>query len=344
VKKVRVFIADDSIFMRRVLSDHINKQTDMEVVGTAANGREVLSQVQSLQPDVITMDIEMPGKNGLIALQEVMRHEPTPVIMCSTLTEAGADATILALEIGACDFVAKPKSVTSETVGVALAERTEKIRVVSSASLPKDFKPARTIKSKVRPSNQVLLIAASTGGPKALTTLLQTLPKGMQIPAIIIQHMPAGFTASLATRLNCIGAFKVVEAKEGDRLQAGVAYVIPGGCNFELGKNEEFIRVPADERSLAKPSVDVMFRTAAQYLGNRSLATILTGMGKDGTEGGKLIHEAGGILLGECESSCTVYGMSKAAKEAGIIAGEYSIQDLGSAICALMKGGKRDAA
>lgn len=341
---IKVLVVDDSIFMRRVICDAINNAGDMEVVGTAANGDEVLSQVKVLQPDVITLDIEMPRKNGLIALQEVMKECPTPVVMCSTLTAAGTQATMTALEIGAIDFIAKPEQITSATMELTFKELIPKIRTASKARMTRAVASASRPVLKSVSSNKVLLIASSTGGPKALMTLFETLPKDMQVPCVIVQHMPIGFTKSLAQRLNGAGSFKVREAEDGDKLQPGVALLAQGGMHLEFSCADKLRFNDAPERLGVKPCADYLFESAATHIGDRAVGVILTGMGKDATVGALALKKTGATIFGESVETCTVYGMPRSAKEAGAVDGEFPSHELYMAIMAALQGGKRAAA
>lgn len=337
---IKVLVVDDSIFMRRVLTDAVNQAGDMQVIGTASSGDEVLAQVKALKPDVITLDIEMPRKNGLIALQEVMRECPTPVVMCSTLTAAGTTATMTALEIGALDFIAKPNQITADSLAQTFKELIPKLRVAAGAKLSKVAVSSASPKLVAPPSSKVLVIAASTGGPKALMTLFESFPRDMKIPCLVVQHMPVGFTQSLAQRLNGAGSFRVREAQDGDKLEPGLALLAQGGFHLEL-KNSDTVRFNnAAERLGVKPCADYLFESAAKYLGDHALGVILTGMGKDATDGAKAIKKAGGTILAESADTCTVYGMPRAAKEAGAVDGEFPVHELHMAIIAALKGGK----
>lgn len=341
---IKVLVVDDSIFMRRVICDAINKAGDMEVVGTAASGDEVLAHVRLLKPDVITLDIEMPKKNGLIALQEVMREAPTPVVMCSTLTAAGTNATMTALEIGAIDFIAKPTQITAESMEQTFKELIPKVRTAAQAKMSARKVLGSAPKLKAVSSNKVLLIASSTGGPKALMTLFETLPKEMQVPCVIVQHMPVGFTKSLAQRLEGAGSFKVREAEDGDKLEPGVALLAKGGMHLEFASANSLKFNDAPDRLGVKPCADYLFESGAKYLGERALGVIMTGMGKDATAGALSIKKAGGMILGESAETCTVYGMPRSAKEAGAVDGEFPAHELSMAIVAGLQGGKRAAA
>ena len=341
---IKVLVVDDSIFMRRVICDAINKSGEMEVVGTATNGDEVLNQVRALKPDVITLDVEMPRKNGLIALQEVMGEVPTPVVMCSTLTAEGTQATMMALEIGAVDFIAKPTLITAETMELTFKELISKIRIAAQARTGRRIVSRARPNLKAFPSNKVLLIASSTGGPKALMTLFETLPKGIRVPCVIVQHMPVGFTKSFAQRLNGAGSFVTREAEDGDQLEPGVALLAQGGKHLEFYGAEKLRFNDGPDRLGVKPCADYLFESGAKFLGDKALGVSLTGMGKDGTAGALAIKKAGGTILAESAETCTVYGMPRSAKEAGAVDGEFPAHELHMAIMAALQGGKRAAA
>ena len=344
----RVLVVDDSIFMRRVLSDALNKEADLEVCGVAASGEEVVDKIRDLNPDVVTMDLEMPRKNGLMALKDVMEQAPTPVVMFSTLTSMGADATMIALELGAVDFACKPDVITGETLSKIFLELVPKVRTAATVRLqrvrpPRPARVASTPAPKVS-GQQTLLIASSTGGPKALMTLFETLPKNLMVPCLMVQHMPAGFTRSLAERLDKIGVFKVREAQDGDCIEPGVALLAPGGKHLQVAKGNRVVLNDGPDRNGVKPCADYLFETAAQYLGKDCLVAILTGMGKDGTAGAKALKQRGATVFGEDASTCVVYGMPKAAKDAGVIDAEFPIDQMGTAIAAMLTGGKRASA
>lgn len=339
---IRVLVVDDSIFMRRVLSDAINKEPDLEVCGMASNGNEALAKAKELRPDVVTLDIEMPVRNGLEALRDLMRETPVPVVMLSTLTATGADATIIALELGAVDFACKPESLTQATLATTFSEIVPKIRVAaeSRAKTQPVLEAAITSVQSAKP----LLIASSTGGPGALMTLFRSLPKKMEVPCVIVQHMPIGFTKSLAARLDTVGAFQVVEAQHGDILKPGLAYVAPAGQHLEFAKNCRISLVNGEPRNGVTPAADYMFESAATRMGGNALGVILTGMGKDGTEGAVALKQAGGTIFGESEDTCVVYGMPRSAKAAGGIDAEFPIHLMGGAICKALAGERFAAA
>jgi two-component system, chemotaxis family, protein-glutamate methylesterase/glutaminase len=343
MNKKKVLVVDDSIFMRRVISDAVNQQSDMEVVGSATSGEEVLSMVHQLRPDVISLDIEMPKKNGLIALQEVMKDCPTPVVMCSTLTDAGAQATIVALEIGALDFVCKPQTINSESLMATFSELIPKLRTAASSRNGIVMRRVQAQPLQSPESSKVLIVASSTGGPRALMTLFELLPKEMKIPAIIVQHMPKGFTASLSQRLDKVGSFRVREAADGDILQPGVALMAPGGMHIELVSENQIRFNDGFEELGVKPCANILLRSAAKHLREKSLVAILTGMGRDGSEGALAVKAAGGMIFGESASTCTVYGMSKAAMDAGAVHAEFPLHELPIALVGALGGKKRAA-
>jgi two-component system, chemotaxis family, protein-glutamate methylesterase/glutaminase len=337
--------------MRRVLKDALENEPDIEVVGFAADGEAVLGQVEALRPDVITMDIEMPKKNGLIALTEVMAKYPTPVVMCSTLTSAGAEATMIALEVGAFDFVCKPTTISAETLAVTFIEIVGKVRLAGIHGLRQLSKPdaAKRI-SGFSPKGDagILVIGSSTGGPQSLFSLFSSFPKDLKVPILIAQHMPKGFTKSLADRLERIGVMSVSEGVDGELIKPGRAYLAPGGAHMLVapGKKLEILD-PSAKKGIC-PSVDVLFESVAKEYKQNVVGAILTGMGKDGMLGSGEIKKSGGVVFGESEATCSVYGMPKAARDAGFISSEYPIQELGSALLKQLgklqsKGGQRAA-
>jgi two-component system chemotaxis response regulator CheB len=315
---IGVLVVDDSALIRSLLSEIINQQTDMHVVGVAKDAYVAKEMVNSLSPDVITLDIEMPKVNGLTFLDKLMKARPTPVLMISTLTEQGAEATLRALELGAIDYIAKPKLGVSEGISVYQQEIVDKIRLVFQAKVFKS-----RVNSIARKNNQfdgfskqkIIAIGASTGGCEAIKIIIESLPINSP-PVVITQHMPAGFTASFAQRLNNVCKVAVKEAQDGEVLVQGTVYIAPGNKHLLIvAKNEEY-RVKLDEGepvSGHKPSVDVMFSSLAQAAGKQVAATILTGMGKDGAKGLLALRQSGAYTVAQSESSCVIYGMPKEA-------------------------------
>ncbi|MGD8191033.1 protein-glutamate methylesterase/protein-glutamine glutaminase [Brevibacillus ginsengisoli] len=341
--KIRVLIVDDSAFMRKVIDDILSADPDIEVIDRAKNGLECIKKVKELKPDVITLDIEMPVMDGLEALEQLMKNHPLPVVMLSSLTKEGADATIRALELGAFDFVAKPSGPISldihkvadrilERVKAAATAKRRNIQLRPSYSVPPQPPAIAVTKNKILPkpfatrgihAHKLVAIGTSTGGPKALQTVLTGLPANFCAPIAIVQHMPPGFTKSLAQRLDTLCQIHVVEAENGQVLENGTAYIAPGGYHMEIvpsTDNRLQIRLTQTEpRNGHRPSVDTLFESVGELAGVEKWAVIMTGMGSDGTKGLSYIKEKGQALsVIEDESSCVVFGMPRAAIQAGL--------------------------
>ncbi|MCU0315721.1 MAG: chemotaxis response regulator protein-glutamate methylesterase [Fimbriimonadaceae bacterium] len=332
--KQKVLIVDDSAFIRRVLTDWIAGEPDMELVGVGKNGREGVELAQKLNPDVMTLDVQMPIMDGLTALSEVRKTCPkVHVLMVSSVTTQGAVETIKALDLGAYDFFSKPNSATSLQFLESRGELLEKIRsaryVKSRVASPK---PTPVATSPQKTSDKIVVIASSTGGPKTLVQLWESLPKGFPAPILIVQHMPAGFTHSFAMRLNQVGTVPCHEAKKGDAILPGQALLAPGGQHMLIGKDGRIVLNEEPTLHGVRPAADYLFETASTLYGNRVIGAVLTGMGRDGAEGAVTIRKAGGYVVGENESSCVVYGMPKAAMKAGGIDAELPLEEIGSAI------------
>lgn len=337
--KTRVLVVDDSPFIRRVLSDWVRAEPDFELVGVGANGREAIQLAAELKPDVITLDVEMPICNGIDALQAIMEKNPTRVLMVSSITSQGAAATMKALELGAYDFVTKPQGSSSLKVLEAKTEVLTKLRAakmvrIGAPSGPRASAPAMTLKR----TDKVVVIASSTGGPKALHTLFQTLPKGFPAPILIVQHMPQGFTESFARRLDGIGTVPCQEAKEGERIVPGLALIAPGGLHMTVSQKGTIALNDGPNLHGTKPAADHLFKSAVELWGNRVVGAVLTGMGRDGADGAKMIRDAGSVVYGECEASCSIYGMPKAAMQAGGITQELPIHEIGPALVRAIEG------
>ncbi len=326
---IRVLVVDDSAFMRKVVTEILSRDPALCVAGQARDGADALVKLDALRPDVVTLDIEMPVLDGLGALAEIMRRRPpTPVVMLSSLTQAGADATLRCLDGGAVDFVGKPSGSISLDIEKVAAELTAKVKAAAGARLaPKAARPAaaekpaaQTAAAPPRPAGgkiAALAIGASTGGPRALQALVPLLPADLAVPIVIVQHMPPGFTASLAQRLEQMSPFRVREAASGDRLRPGEILVAPGGRHLVF--DSAGVAHLTDEPPIhgVRPAVDITLSSLAQLYGPRLLAVLLTGMGRDGARGMKLTADKGGLTLAEDESTCVVYGMPKAAFEIG---------------------------
>lgn len=340
--KKRLVIVDDSPFIRRVITDWVRSDPAFELVATGENGHDAVRLAQELRPDVMTLDIEMPQRDGLSALEEIMRVSPVPVVMVSSLTTQGAQATLKALDRGAVDFVAKPGGSASIKFLGARDELLAKLHAATEARLVPAVRKVVTPPPAMRPpagaSDRVLTIAASTGGPRALTTVWQGLPKGLPVPVLVVQHMPAGFTESFAKRLDSMGTVACKEAKTGDRLTPGLALLAPGGLHMVVERGGTIRLTDGPAVHGVRPAADPLFMTLAALYGSRVVGAILTGMGRDGAEGARLIRRAGGTMLGESESTCTIYGMPRAAKEADGTDGEVPIHEMAHALVASLAG------
>jgi two-component system chemotaxis response regulator CheB len=349
--KHRVLVIDDSPFVRRIIKDWLDGQPDFEVVATGNDGKEGAELAARLKPDLITLDVEMPRMNGIEALGAIMKEAPCPVIMVSSVTKQGAAYTIQALELGAVDFVTKPDGPSSIRLVHAKDELLEKCRIAVKARrpsfAPRTLRPSlqsdasvphAAVRTPVQAStvsgstDKVVVIASSTGGPKALTTLFSCLPKGFPAPIVIVQHMPAGFTDSFAKRLDQMGRIAVKEAAEGDRVMPGLALIAPGGRHLEVGPGGVIRLSDRPQLHGVRPAADYLFHSACAQFGSRCLGVVLTGMGRDGADGAYAIKKAGGVVIGESEQSCVIYGMPRAAKESGAISAEYAIEEMAQAI------------
>jgi len=332
--KTRVVVVDDSALVRSLLSAIINRQPDMECVGAAADPLIAREMIRSLNPDVITLDVEMPRMDGIDFLGKLMRLRPTPVVMVSTLTERGADVTLRALELGAVDFVAKPKIGVADGLQLLADDIADKVRVAAQAKMrrpaasgPIPGRPATAGQVAAAPAalgrlstEKVIFIGASTGGTEATKEVLTQLPP--DCPGILItQHMPAGFTKSYATRLDGLCRIRVAEARDGERILPGHAYIAPGGIahlSVERSGANYVVRIsPGDPVNRHRPSVEVLFHSAAQVVGPNALGIMLTGMGGDGARAMREMREAGSYNLVQDEASCVVFGMPREAIAAG---------------------------
>jgi two-component system, chemotaxis family, protein-glutamate methylesterase/glutaminase len=331
--KTRVVVVDDSALVRSLLSAIINRQSDMECVGAAADPLIAREMIRTLNPDVITLDVEMPRMDGIDFLGKLMRLRPTPVVMVSTLTERGADVTLRALELGAIDFVAKPKVGVADGLRLLADDITDKVRVAAQAHMrrPAAASAASAAKASDRPpaavsaigrlsTEKIVFIGASTGGTEATKEVLVNLPA--DCPAVLItQHMPAGFTKSYAARLDSLCRIRVAEARDGERILPGHAYIAPGGTAHlsveRSGANYIARVVEGEPVNRHRPSVEVLFKSAARVAGPNALGIMLTGMGADGATAMKEMRDAGSYNLVQDEATCVVFGMPKEAIAAG---------------------------
>ncbi|MGG2053547.1 chemotaxis response regulator protein-glutamate methylesterase [Lysinibacillus pakistanensis] len=374
--KSKLLVVDDSAFMRKLISDFFVGNTKVEVVGTARNGKDAIKKIQSLRPTVVTMDIEMPEMNGLDALKEIMTICPVPVVMLSSTTQRGAENALSAIEFGAVDFVAKPSGTISldlHKIQTELVHKVEQASLVPISKLkkpsgskrqqepalnvstirkdspnegkigsPVNISPTRVELSRSRMEwnkigRKIVLIGTSTGGPRALQEVITKIPKTIQAPILIVQHMPAGFTKSLATRLDQLSEITVKEAEQGDILQNGVAYIAPGGYHLKLRKVGTSFGIVLDSneppRSGHRPSVDVMFEDVSQWKDFDKVAVIMTGMGQDGSNGLKVLKSTGNVIaIAESAETCIVYGMPKAAVETQLVDEVADVDDIAQTI------------
>lgn len=328
---IRVLVVDDSAFMRSMLVKMLGGQLGISVVDVARNGEEALAKIAELRPDVITMDVEMPRLNGLQTLTALMRHFPTPVIMVSSLTQEGAAATMEALQLGAVDFIGKPSGSESLNVHQIAEDLVDKVRraakvsrvrlagLVTSAPVPSQPAPAPPAAASMRrvATDLVIAVGASTGGPKALMDVLPGLPADLPAALLIVQHMPAGFTRTLAENLDSQSRIRVREAAAGDRLEAGVALVAPGDFHLAVKAGGLVELTKSAPLHHVRPAVDVMFDAVARVYGPRALAVVLTGMGVDGASGALAIKRAGGRVVAQDEATSVVYGMPAAVARVG---------------------------
>ncbi|NQE63539.1 chemotaxis response regulator protein-glutamate methylesterase [Caulobacter sp. RHG1] len=334
--KIRVLVVDDSATMRSLITAALNRDPEIEVVGGAGDPFEARGMIKTLNPDVVTLDIEMPNMNGIEFLEKIMRLRPMPVVMVSTLTQAGAEMTLRALELGAVDCVGKPADATGTQE--ALADIVTKVKIAARASVRTNAgaaPPAAAPRRKdFMPSGDVVAIGSSTGGVEALLSILTLFPETCP-PTVITQHMPATFTASFAARLDRASGAKVQEAVDGALLEPGKVYVAPGGATHLEVVRSAGLRcrlVQGDPVSGHRPSVDVLFNSVAQAVGDKAVGAILTGMGRDGAQGLLAMRKAGAKTLGQDEASCVVYGMPRAAFELGAVEKQVSLSHMGQSI------------
>lgn len=368
--KTRVLVVDDSALVRSVMTEIINRTSDLEVVGTAGDPYVAREMIRSLNPDVLTLDVEMPRMDGLEFLDKLMRLRPMPVVMVSTLTERGAEVTMRALELGAVDFVAKPKLGLKDGLDEAAREIADKIRAAARARVtrrggtsaladrarmqgePRIGATARTESgsgSGTKPihapmtrssTEKLIAIGASTGGTEAIKDVLVGLP-GDSPAVVITQHMPAGFTTSFAARLDGLCKIHVKEAADGERVLPGHAYIAPGGVHLRIDRSGANYIARLDDSEPVnrhKPSVDVLFHSVAVNVGPNAIGVMLTGMGKDGTVAMREMRDAGARNIAQDEASCVVFGMPREAIAAGAVEEILPLQDIARRVLELVRG------
>jgi len=327
---IRVLVADDSAFMRTALTRMVESDPCLKVVDTAQNGIEALEKAAKLQPDVVTLDIEMPRLNGLETLKRIMQETPRPVIMISSLTQEGAEITFEALDNGAFDYLPKTQSYASLDIVKIRDDLVAKIKSAAETRWPRTRRVTRPVlppspapRESCQLQPALICIGTSTGGPKALQQILPRLPADLSVGIVIVQHMPAGFTAPFARRLDNLCAIKVREAAAEDNIVPGTVYIAPAGWQmtvFRRSVSQPAIRISnTPENLLHIPSVDVMMLSAAEAFQGSTMGVIMTGMGADGAQGMQAIARAGGLTVGQDEATCAVYGMPRACAEMGIL-------------------------
>ena len=332
---IRVLVVDDSALMRKLLAQIIESDAGIEVVGTASNGEFALRKIQDLQPHVVTLDLEMPGLNGIEVLKQIMRKHKTPVVVVSSHSTAGASITLKALALGAVDFVAKPVDIASRLPEVT-RELLAKIKVAAESRTVQALPgaPSRGDKPAVfssRPAKRIFAIGISTGGPYALEYVLSQLPADFPGAIVVVQHMPEGFTGLFARRLDDGCALQVKEAQPGDLLLAGRALICPGNRHIRVKRLSlgDVVTLSEEDRVNGhRPSVDVLFRSMAKEFDRQGVALLMTGMGDDGAEGMGEVKTVGGMTLTQSEDSCVVYGMPKSAVERGYSLRTVSLKEI----------------
>ncbi|WP_432354988.1 protein-glutamate methylesterase/protein-glutamine glutaminase [Sporosarcina sp. A2] len=364
----RVLIADDSAFMRKLISEIISSHPSLEVVGTARNGQEAVEKVRLLKPDVMTLDIEMPILDGLGALQIIMKENPLPVVMLSSTTKEGAENTIRAMEYGAVDFITKPGGAISLNLRDSEKVIINKVVDASQIDMMKIF-PRRALstpaiasvmKKRLTPEpsrstvtmtegaltrsavKKFMVIGTSTGGPRALQQVLVTLPENIGVPILIVQHMPAGFTKSLADRLDSLCSIKVKEAENGELIEKNTAYIAPGGKHMKVARVGVSYAIRLDDQDLPRmghrPAVDVLLESVSEFPEIQFVTAIMTGMGSDGLRGMKLLKEqCKTYTIAESEDTAVVYGMPRAIQEAGLADASANVQDIGKLLTEQVK-------
>lgn len=347
---IKVLVVDDSALMRALLTEIISGAPDLEVVGAAPDPIAAREMIKSLNPDVLTLDVEMPRMDGLEFLDRLMRLRPMPVIMISSLTAAGSEATLKALELGAVDYLAKPRATSAAALQGYAEEIRDKIRAASGARVsPKarigvppvpTFGPAKENFSTRLLNEKVIAIGASTGGTEAIKEVLCALPAEMP-PIVMVQHMPETFTPSFARRLDSLSRLTVIEARGGERLQSGTAYLAPGHSHMRVRKSgtARVLELSQEEPvNRHRPSADVLFWSMAEQVGPNGLGVILTGMGKDGAQGLLAMRQAGAWNIGQDQSSCVVYGMPREAAEIGALDEVSGLGSIAGRLVALLRG------
>jgi two-component system, chemotaxis family, protein-glutamate methylesterase/glutaminase len=334
--RIRVLVVDDSAFVRKAVERMLSAADDIEVVGFAADGEEGLARARELRPDVVTLDVRMPKLGGLETLERLMAEQPVPVLLMSTLTQEGAEVTLRGLELGALDFVDKSSVQPMSMLSLA-DELVAKIRALGGARVRPRPRPAPSSAAAAGAPAECVVIAASTGGPAALQTVVGGLPAGFPAAVLVVQHIPRGFTRSLAERLDARSSLPVREAGDGEAVEPGRVLVAPAGIHSRVVRRRGRVELALDEEprsALHRPSADIVMASTAEVFGPAAVGVVLTGMGSDGTEGLRTIRDKGGLTLAESEETSVIYGMPKAAIEAGVVARVVPIDRIAGEILA----------
>jgi len=344
--KIKVLVVDDSALMRKIISDMVNEESDMEVINTARNGEDLFFKLQNNLPDVITLDVEMPKMDGIRALKEMKKNNINiPVIVLSSVSQKGPQLTMECLDAGAFDFLPKPSGAISLDINKVKLDLIQKIRLAYEKPKVQGktiVKPAQVEIRNVKRTNMeridAAVIGASTGGPKALYAVITALPQNLGVPVFVVQHMPVGFTKAFAERLNLNSKIKVVEAADCMSIERDTVYIAPGGFHMEVGEDKKIHLNTEPSIWGVRPAVDKLFISAAKIYGSHIISVILTGMGKDGAQGTIEIKKNGGVTLAEDKSTCTIYGMPKAAFETGMVDAVLPIDSIANEIVKAVYG------
>lgn len=347
-----MLVVDDAVVMRKLITETLATDPEIEVVGTAPNGKIALQKIPQVNPEVVTLDIEMPEMDGLATLRQIRKLYPNiAVIMFSTLTRKGAEATLDALTLGAKDYVTKPANVGSVTEGMArmqeelipkIKSQAQKQAVASARSFP--IRPPAPISARVRRPVELVCIGTSTGGPNALAELFANLPKDFPTPIVIVQHMPPLFTAMLAERLSAHSSVPCQEGTDGQTVEQGRAYLAPGGHHMEVKQKNNTLVLRLHDgvpENSCRPAVDVLFRSAAAVCGGATLGVVMTGMGQDGMRGCEVIREQGGRVIVQDEASSVVWGMPGAVVGAGLAETVFPLPQIAPAIRRIVEESRR---
>ncbi len=357
MKKIKVLVVDDSALMRKIISDMINEESDMETIDIARNGEDLLIKLSKNKPDIITLDVEMPKMDGITALKELKKMNiNVPVIVLSSVSQKGPHLTMECLAAGAFDFLPKPSGAISLDINKVKTELVQKIRMAFekiSTQYKVSAKPVevenktemkvekRFIKVSKTGKIEAVVIGASTGGPKAIYTVITALPEKLGVPVFVVQHMPVGFTKAFSERLNSNSKMQVVEAAEGMEIKKDTVYVAQGGFHMEVGLDKKIHLNTEPTIWGVRPAVDKLFISASKVYGANIVSAVLTGMGKDGAQGIVEIKKGGGMTISEDKSTCTIYGMPKAAYETGMVDIVLPIQNIANEIIKAVSGNGR---